>query len=602
MTPTMAEAIRDQSSTPTSLPCPRCRDGKETFQYLHESYLFDVDRAREIANDGREPLEIDTESVRESLEGASMDSCHFDHVDPTIPGIIASITYRTEEGEDIQAQLLIDGHHRAGRCLRDDLPYFAYLLDETESDAILIRKQGKKVERETEDELHPVAAKITAEYASKFAASGVLSQRARQVIGGATTHDRRGFGPFGVYVTRAEGAWKWDCSGHKMLDYWMGHGALLMGHGFRPVVEAVKAQMELGTHFGACHELEVRWAELIRDTTPSAERVRFTASGTEATMLALRVARAYTGRQTILKLNGHFHGWHDESMGHWYESYGAGINEQTLDNVETADADEPEELIARIEQGDLAAVIFEPGGGSAGTLPWSAELLKDMRDATTRSGTALIFDEVISAFRCSPGGIQAQTGVIPDLTTLAKIACGGLPGGAVVGKESIMSVFGAGVSRGPRWAQVPHTGTFNANPLTAAAAIAMIENIRDGAAQRTAHEATLRLVAEVNVAAKEEGVDVALYENGTSIFHITIGCAKAGIPAQPSFACLRLYQKRPDLYAMLRRALLLEGIDCHLLHGWVAAVHADPEVLRETGDRFRGAFRSLKALPGFAMP
>jgi glutamate-1-semialdehyde 2,1-aminomutase len=600
VTPTIAQAKGDESTSQSSTPCPRCRDGKETFQYLHESYLFDVDRAREIANDGREPLEIDPESVRESLEGASMDACHFDHVDPTIPGIIASITYRTEEGEDIQAQLLIDGHHRAGRCLRDGLPYFAFLLDEAESDAILIRKQGKRVERETEDELHPVAAAMTAEYSSKFADSGILSQRARQVIGGATTHDRRGFGPFGVYVSRAEGAWKWDCSGQATIDYWMGHGALLMGHGFRPVVEAVKAQIERGTHFGACHELEVRWAELIRDCVPSAERVRFTASGTEATMLALRVARAFTGRQPILKLSGHFHGWHDESMGHWYESYAAGINDQTLENVETADADEPEALIARIDQGDLAAVILEPGGGSAGTLPWSADLLKDLREATIRSGTALIFDEVISAFRCGPGGIQAQTGVIPDVTTLAKIACGGLPGGAVAGKETLMSVFGAGVSRGPRWAQVPHTGTFNANPLTAAAAIAMIENVRDGVPQRAAHEATLRLVAEINAAAEEEGVDVALYENGTSIFHITIGCAKAGIPARPSFACLRLYQKRPDLYAMLRRAILLEGIDCHLLHGWVGTVHADLEILHETVLRFRRAFRRLKALPGFA--
>ena len=596
----MAQALAPQ--TLSKEECPRCKGGPETFHYLRGAYLYDVDQARALTQDGRDPLEIDEESVRESIDESEMDDFHVDHVDPSIPGIIAAIEYRTEEGEDVSAHVLIDGHHRAARCLRDGLPFFAYLLSGAESDSVLIRKQGKVIERETEDEKTAAAQSLVTEYTSKFAASGEISARARQVIGGATTHDRRGFGPFGVYVSRAKGAWKWDVAGQPLLDYWMGHGALLMGHGYEPVVNAVREQAERGTHFGACHELEVRWAELIRQTIPSAERVRFTASGTEATMLALRVARAYTGRQPILKLSGHFHGWHDEAMGHWYDSASAGINEQTLEGVITAPADKPEEILARIEKKDLAAIILEPGGGSAGTLAWTADFLRALRETTSRTGTVLLFDEVISAFRHGPGGVQGETGIVPDLTTLAKIACGGLPGGAVVGKESVMAVFGTGTSRGPRWAQVPHTGTFNANPLTAAAAIAMIENIRDGKAQKAAYEATRSLVSSVNAAAEAAGVDVALYENGTSIFHITIGAKRAGVAAAPSFDSLGLYRKRPDLYGMLRRALLLEGLDCHLLHGWVSTNHNEAGVLEKTRDSFAAAFSRLASIPGFRTP
>src|SRR5207249_7501671 len=125
--------------------------------------------------------------------------------------------------------------------------------------------------------------------------------RAENVIAGAATHDRRGFGPFPLYVNRAEGARKWEVTGGPLIDYWMGHGALLMGHSFPPVVEAVARQASLGTHFGAGHDLEVRWAELVRQLIPCAQRVRFTSSGTEATQLAHRIARAYTGRPVIVK-------------------------------------------------------------------------------------------------------------------------------------------------------------------------------------------------------------------------------------------------------------------------------------------------------------
>ena len=141
--------------------------------------------------------------------------------------------------------------------------------------------------------------------------SAALYERARAVIPGGITHDGRHLTPFPVYVDRAQGSHKWDVDGHEYVDYWMGHGALFLGHCHPAVVKAIQEQAARGTHLGACHELEVRWAELVSKLIPSAEMVRFTMSGTEATHLALRIARAYTGRPKVVKFQGHFHGWHD---------------------------------------------------------------------------------------------------------------------------------------------------------------------------------------------------------------------------------------------------------------------------------------------------
>ena len=209
-----------------------------------------------------------------------------------------------------------------------------------------------------------------------------------------------------------------------LIDYWTGHGALLFGHGFAAVVEAVARQVGRGTHLGAGHELEVRWAELVRELVPSAERVRFTASGTEATQLALRVARACTGRPRVVKFHGHFHGWHDEAMAHFYPPAESGFSPGAVEHCAAADASSPDEAEALLAGGDVAALLLEPGGGSSGALAWSREQLLRLREATRRHGTLLVFDEVISGFRHSPGGVQQVAGVLPDLTTLAKILCG----------------------------------------------------------------------------------------------------------------------------------------------------------------------------------
>src|SRR5918911_3712125 len=174
-------------------------------------------------------------------------------------------------------------------------------------------------------------------YRAKHPRSAALAERARKAIPGGITHDIRHLVPFPVHIARAAGSRKWDVDGHDYVDYWMGHGALFLGHCHPAVVTAVQEQMARGTHLGASHEIEVRWAELVNRLVPCAELTRFTMSGTEATHLAMRIARAATGRPRIVKLAGHFHGWHDGAVAGVAPPYdvpiSAGVPGATLDQV-----------------------------------------------------------------------------------------------------------------------------------------------------------------------------------------------------------------------------------------------------------------------------
>ncbi|PYN09948.1 MAG: aspartate aminotransferase family protein, partial [Candidatus Rokuibacteriota bacterium] len=166
---------------------------------------------------------------------------------------------------------------------------------------------------------------------------------------------------------------KWDVDGHEYIDYWMGHGALFLGHCHPAVVKAIQGQVARGTHFGASHELEIRWAELVQQLIPSGEMVRFTMSGTEATHLALRVTRAFTGKSKIVKLHGHFHGWHDGVVAGVHPPFevplSAGVPGATLDQVLLCPPNDIKAVETLLERGDVAGVILEPAGGQAGTTP-----------------------------------------------------------------------------------------------------------------------------------------------------------------------------------------------------------------------------------------
>ncbi len=431
-------------------------------------------------------------------------------------------------------------------------------------------------------------------YRAKHPTSAALAERARKAIPGGITHDIRHLVPFAVYIDRARGSRKWDVDGHEYVDYWMGHGALFLGHGHPAVVQAVQAQMERGTHLGASHELEVRWAELVNRLVPCAELTRFTMSGTEATHLALRLARAFTGRPRIVKFTGHFHGWHDGVVAGVNPPYevplSAGVPGATLDQVVTCPPNDIKAVETALERGDIAAVILEPAGGQAGTTPTIPGYLQELRELTRRAGVLLIFDEVITGFRYAPGGAQEYFGVTPDLTTLAKIVAGGLPGGAVCGRRDVMSML---AHRGdPTWdraERVAHAGTFNANPLSAAAAITTLELCADASLQARANKLGEELRSGLNEALRRAGAPGAVYGEA-SIYHVSF----EGKPGLAGFDRPR----RADLYHLLRCALLNEGVDCSIYHGWISAVHTDEDIER-TIQAYERAFRAMVAEGAF---
>ena len=424
--------------------------------------------------------------------------------------------------------------------------------------------------------LHPKAAK--------------LYDRAREVIPGGITHDIRHLTPFSIYVDRASGVRKWDVDGHEYVDYWMGHGALFLGHCHPAVVKAIQGQAARGTHLGASHELEIRWAELVQQLIPSGEMVRFTMSGTEATHLALRVTRAFTGKSKIVKFHGHFHGWHDGVVAGVHPPFevplSAGVPGATLDQVLLCPPNDIKAVETLLERGDVAGVILEPAGGQAGTTPTISGYLHDLRALTRRHGVVLIFDEVITGFRYAPGGAQEYFNVIPDLTTLAKIVAGGLPGGAVCGRRELMSMI---AHRGdPAWdrsERVAHAGTFNANPVSAAAAIATLEICAEGALQARANKAGEELRRGLGDAMKRVGVPGAVYGE-SSIYHVSF----EGKPGLAGFDRPR----RADLYHLLRCALINEGVDCSLNHGWVSAMHTEADIAG-TVAAYERAFAAMAA-------
>jgi len=433
-------------------------------------------------------------------------------------------------------------------------------------------------------------SKVMDTYRAMHPKSGGLYERARNVISGGITHDGRHLNPYPVYIDRALGSRKWDVDGNEYVDYWMGHGALILGHCHPAVVAAIQKQAGRGTHLGASHELEVRWAELVSKLIPSAEMVRFTMSGTEATHLAMRIARAYTNRPKILKFQGHFHGWHDGvalAVDPPYDvPWSAGVPASTLDQILLCPPNDIKAVETVLQRGDVAAVILEPAGGGSSTIPTIPGYLQELRSLTERLGVVLIFDEVISGFRYSPGGAQAYFGVTPDMTTLAKIVAGGLPGGAVVGKKPLMSMM---ARRGdPVWdrsQRVAQNGTFNSNPLCAAAAIATLELVSDGSLHARANKVGDELRTSLSDVMKRVGVPGATFGD-VSIFHVSF----EGKPGLAGFDRPR----RGDLYQLLRCALLNHGLDCSSYHGWISAVHSDEDIDR-TVQGYEAAFKDMAA-------
>lgn len=445
---------------------------------------------------------------------------------------------------------------------------------------------------------------IEERYRSRTQRSAALYAAACRVLPAGLTHDSRTTSPYPIYVARADGARKWDVDGNEYVDYFGGHGALLFGHCHPPVVEAVQRQAALGTHWGASHELELRWAEAVQRLVPSAERVRFTASGTEASQLALRLARAYTGKSRIVRFVGHFHGWHDQvapgGMSHYDGSLPAGIPASLAGETLLLGADDAGPVCEALQKrDDIAAVMVEPSGASWGQVPLPHGFLATLREATRRHGVLLIFDEVITGFRWSRGGAQARYGIVPDLTLLAKILAGGLPGGAVAGAKAILDQLDPAAAKAGGREKIGHQGTFNANPLCAAAGVATLSLVESSDACTRAEAGAEELRAGLRRILLDEGIPWGVFGEA-SVFVIFPN--PAGLAIDPAtFDPLKLGFKGlkgardAQLNNRLRVALLAHGIDiAGGPGGFVSAAHGAREIA-QTLDAFRATLRALKA-------
>lgn len=439
-------------------------------------------------------------------------------------------------------------------------------------------------------------------YREKFAVSARLYEEGRGVFPNGVTHDGRYLPPFPPYVVEARGAHKWTIEGHQLLDYGMGHGALLFGHADPETVKAVQEQVEKGTHYAASHPAEVEWGRLVQRLFPGAERVRFTSSGTEATLMAMRLARAFTGRRRILKFEGHFHGWHDYATVGVAPPYdvpvATGIPAETLGTVRLAPADLS--VVERImrEDTDLAGVIFEPNGASWGTQPLPRGFHGELRKLCDRHGVLLIADEVVTGFRLAPGGAQEYYGFRADLMAFAKVLAGGLPGGCVAGRAEIMELLA--YHDDPQWdrfRKISHPGTFNANPLSAAAGVACLKRVATGQPTGRVNELGRRAIRLFNGVLDALGLAGCFYGEG-SMFHLVLGLdcpERGGDDPTCGLTPARLAQAPSAKYLMpLHRAMLVEGVHLFSSGGLLSTAHTE-EDLAFTADAFFRALGELRS-------
>jgi glutamate-1-semialdehyde 2,1-aminomutase len=383
-----------------------------------------------------------------------------------------------------------------------------------------------------------------------------LFARAQQLLPGGVDSPVRAFKSVGgspLFIERASGATLVDVDGNEYIDYVMSWGPLIHGHAPKGLTKAIRRAAKLGTSFGAPSPLEVTLAERVTKLMPSLERVRFVNSGTEAAMSALRVARAATKRDRIIKFQGCYHGHADAFLvqaGSGALTFGLpdspgvtkGASSDTLvasyNDLATVDA------LFDANKNDVAAVIVEPIAGNMGVVPPAAGFLEGLRKACDANGALLIFDEVISGFRASPGGAQQTTGVRPDLTCLGKIIGGGLPVGAYGGRADLMSLVSPS---GP----VYQAGTLSGNPLAMTAGIWCLEELSPKLYRNLAALGT-RLAAGLADAAREAGVALQVNAVGSLLTPF--------FTDQPVRDYASATSARSDRYGKFFRGMLARGV------------------------------------------
>ena len=428
-----------------------------------------------------------------------------------------------------------------------------------------------------------MASQIEQRYLELHPGSAERWDTARDIFPDGVTHDGRRMSPFPLYGTHGEGGVKWDVDGNRIIDFWTGHGSMMLGHSHPEIVKAVQEQVARGTHLSMSSDLEIRWAQLVQQLIPSAEKVRFHSSGTEATMMAIRMARAYTRKSRVIKFEDHFHGWSDA-----LSAGSAGIGGIPRETLNTMIVLPPNDMAAlewaMLGNNDIAAIILEPTGAHMGLEPISAAFLADLRALTERHGVVLIFDEVVTGFRVSKGGAQELYGVTPDMTTMAKILGGGLPGGAVAGKADIINMIQNGPD--PEYnhnRRIAHNGTFNANPLSAVAGIKALELLSTTPVNETADAMGQRLKDGINDLLAKIEVDGCATGISSLIFlRLGVDPVAADPDRNPSAARDMRASENPELQAQLNLAMLNHGVHAGSAHGGarfiLSAAHTEQDI------------------------
>jgi glutamate-1-semialdehyde 2,1-aminomutase len=393
--------------------------------------------------------------------------------------------------------------------------------------------------------------------------------------------------PFPMVVKRARGARMWDADDNEYLDFMLGFSVMILGNAPDEVEEAIREALPRGTHYGQCHEHEYAFAKLFCDMVPGVEKVTFCNSGTEATMYALRLARATTGRPLVAKFEGGYHGTHDllaVSFGRprpTPDEFGPvedpaaipespGLAEGAWKDTIVLPYNHPAAFDKIRRHADrLAAVIIEPVQGAAGTIPADKEFLSELRRITREIGAFLIFDEVITGFRLAPGGAQEFYGVIPDVSTYGKVAGGGLPFGAVGGTAEAMRLMEYDVEPG----SILMAGTFNGNPLVTAAGTAVLRRL----SQEPHLYARLnamgdRFRTEINRFAQEGDYPAIAIGVGSMFWmHASRGPVNSIRDAR---------QGDPAASAGLRLLYRKNGLHISPHHGFMSTAHTDEDITR----------------------
>ncbi len=357
-----------------------------------------------------------------------------------------------------------------------------------------------------------------------------------------------------IVFDRVKGSYAWDVDGNRFIDYVGSWGPAICGHSHPEVIAALQETLEKGTSFGAPCELENQLAEMVIDAVPSVEMVRFVNSGTEACMAVLRLMRAYTGRDKVIKFEGCYHGHADMFLvkaGSGVATLGLpdspGVPRSTTANTLTApynDLEAVKELFAENPDA-ISGVILEPVVGNAGFITPEPGFLEGLRELTKENGALLVFDEVMTGFRISYGGAQSRFGVTPDLTTMGKVIGGGLPVGAYGGKAEIMSMV---APAGPMY----QAGTLSGNPLAMTAGIKTLELLKQEGTYEKLESTTQKLISGIIQSAQEAGLNIT----GNSIsamfgFYLCEGPVRNFEDAKATDT---------DKFGKLHRAMLERGI------------------------------------------